>query len=145
MECLRWGRQGKCQQLSWHGRGLAATLCAGQWRCVRGTRSSSGLAGNRLCRFGSFGAYEPFVEGGRSTPGLAVPLRCCIDAARSGEGEEGGDVIALELLQKSGTPLLLMALFLWRRLNDRLCLQRSPLGPCVAFSEPAFHHASAAP
>lgn len=88
------------------------------------------------------------MEGGRSTPGLAVPLRCCIGAARSGEGEEGGDVIALELLQESGAPLLLlllMALFLWRRLNDRLCLQRSPLGPCVAFSEPAFHHASAAP
>lgn len=42
-------------------------------------------------------------------------------------------------------PLLLMALFLWWRLNDRLCLQRSPLGPCIAFSESAFHHASAAP
>lgn len=85
------------------------------------------------------------MEGGRSTLALAVLLHYCIDAVRSGKGEEGGDVTALELLQKSGMLLLLMALFLWWRPNDRLCLQRSPLGSFVAFLEPAFHHASAAP
>jgi len=80
--------------------------------------------------------------------GLPVALRRCIDAARSPgsrrEGEESGDVIARELLQKSGK-LLPMALFLWRRLNDRLRRQRYTPGPCVAASVPAFHHASAAP
>ncbi|XP_009863185.1 PREDICTED: C-Jun-amino-terminal kinase-interacting protein 4-like, partial [Apaloderma vittatum] len=59
-------------------------------------------------------------------------IRCCEERGGSRrEGEESGDVIALELLQKSGK-LLLMALFLWQRLNDRLCLQRYPLGPRVA-------------
>ena len=71
--------------------------------------------------------------------------RCCEEPGGSRrEGEESGDVIALELLQKSGK-LLLMALFLWQRLNDRLCLQRYTLSPCVAALVPAFHHASTAP
>lgn len=89
------------------------------------------------------------MEGGEknSRAGCVSALlhRCCEDRGGSRrEGEESGDVIALELLQKS-RKLLLMALFLWQRLNDRLCLQRYTLGPCVAFLVPAFHHASAAP
>lgn len=82
--CLCWGRQGECQRLSRHG--VAAPLCAEQCRCVPGNRCSSGLAGNRLCRFGSFGTSEPCVQGGRSTLGLAEPLRYCIAAVRSGRG-----------------------------------------------------------
>lgn len=83
-------------------------------------------------------------KAGRITPGW--PCLCgaaeMLRGARRGGGE--ADVIAGELLQKRGE-LPPMALFVWQRLNDTLCLQRDPLGPCVAFSVPACHHASAAP
>lgn len=103
-----------------------------------------GLDVNILCRFGAFQPMSCAWKEGRTAPGLAVSASASVLRGAPVRGGRRGDVIAVELLQKSGK-LLLMALFLWQRLNDRLCRQRYTLGPRIASLVPAFHHASAAP